>query len=118
MAIVGLKIRASVISTIYRKTLTVRSTVLHSEFSVGEIVNFMSTDTDRIVNSCPSFHALWSTPLYVRCMEKTLKRRLLTLAFLTGRRNAVFAVYTTWVGVPSRNCVFGVAYTGQQIHSE
>lgn len=34
-------------------------------FSVGEIVNFMSTDTDRIVNSCASFHAFWSIPFQV-----------------------------------------------------
>ena len=25
----------------------------------------MSTDTDRIVNFCPSFHAFWSLPLQV-----------------------------------------------------
>ncbi|KAG8228180.1 hypothetical protein J437_LFUL014415 [Ladona fulva] len=64
MAEVGLKIRAAIISTIYRKILLLKSTTL-SQFSVGEIVNFMSTDTDRIVNSCPSFHAFWSIPFEV-----------------------------------------------------
>lgn len=43
----------------------VGGTVLNSAFNVGEIVNFMSTDADRIVNSCPSFHALWSIPFQV-----------------------------------------------------
>lgn len=65
MSIVGLKIRTALVTTIYRKTLSVGGTVLSSCFSVGEIVNFMSTDTDRIVNSCPSFHALWSIPFQV-----------------------------------------------------
>lgn len=65
MTMVGLKIRGSLVTTIYRKTLTVGSTTLNSAFSVGEIVNFMSTDVDRIVNSCPSFHAFWSIPFQV-----------------------------------------------------
>ncbi|KAJ8922563.1 hypothetical protein NQ315_007593 [Exocentrus adspersus] len=62
MAIVGLRMRGALVTTIYRKTLSVSSTVLNSHFTVGEIMNFMSTDTDRIVNSCPSFHAVWSIP--------------------------------------------------------
>lgn len=58
--------RGAIVSTILRKTLSVTSTELEKAFSVGEITNFMSTDTDRIVNSCPSFHSLWSIPLQVR----------------------------------------------------
>ncbi|XP_069682959.1 ATP-binding cassette sub-family C member 10 [Periplaneta americana] len=61
---VGLKIRGALVTTVYRKTLTLSNTVL-SKFSIGEIVNFMSTDTDRIVNSCPSFHAFWSIPFQI-----------------------------------------------------
>ncbi|XP_061703905.1 ATP-binding cassette sub-family C member 10 [Cydia pomonella] len=63
MSLIGLKMRGAIVSTILRKTLSVTSTELNKSFSVGEITNFMSTDTDRIVNSCPSFHALWSIPL-------------------------------------------------------
>lgn len=69
MALVGLRMRGALVTTIYRKTLTVSSTVLNAHFTVGEIVNFMSTDTDRIVNSCPSFHALWSIPFQVMTQE-------------------------------------------------
>lgn len=65
MSIIGLKMRGAIVSTILKKTLSVTSTELTKMFSVGEITNFMSTDTDRIVNSCPSFHALWSIPLQV-----------------------------------------------------
>ncbi|CAG4948573.1 unnamed protein product [Colias eurytheme] len=63
MTIIGIKMRGAIVSTILRKTLSVTSTELTNAFSFGEITNFMSTDTDRIVNSCPSFHALWSIPL-------------------------------------------------------
>lgn len=72
MAAVGLKIRASIVTAIYRKTLTVSSSVLNRAFSVGEITNFMSTDADRIVNSCPSFHAFWSIPLQVSVVKNKL----------------------------------------------
>lgn len=66
MALIGIKMQGAIVSTILRKTLSVTSTELNKVFSLGEITNFMSTDTDRIVNSCPSFHALWSIPLQVR----------------------------------------------------
>lgn len=65
MSIIGIKMRGAIVATILRKTLSVTSTELNKSFSIGEITNFMSTDTDRIVNSCPSFHALWSIPLQV-----------------------------------------------------
>ncbi|XP_053612286.1 ATP-binding cassette sub-family C member 10 [Plodia interpunctella] len=63
MSLVGLKMRGAIVSTLLRKTLSVTSTELSKSFTVGEITNYMSTDCDRIVNSCPSFHALWSIPL-------------------------------------------------------
>ncbi|NXK85455.1 MRP7 protein, partial [Formicarius rufipectus] len=58
---VALMVRAAVISAIYRKALRVSGTSL-TRFTVGEIVNFMSTDTSRLVNFCLSFHEVWSLP--------------------------------------------------------
>ncbi|NXL40961.1 MRP7 protein, partial [Podilymbus podiceps] len=58
---VMLMVRAAIISAIYRKALHVGSTSL-TRFTVGEIVNFMSTDTSRLVNFCLSFHEVWSLP--------------------------------------------------------
>ena len=63
-SIVGNKIRTAIITTIYRKSLSV-SSVSVKAFSSGQIINFMSTDTDRIVNFCPSFHAFWSLPFQI-----------------------------------------------------
>lgn len=63
--VVGLKVRASVIGHVYEHSLQSSSIAL-SKSSTGEIVNYMSTDTDRIVNFCPSFHQFWSLPFQVR----------------------------------------------------
>lgn len=51
--------------------------------STGEVVNFMSTDTDRIVNSCPSFHAFWSIPFQLAVTFYLLYTQV-GLAFLAG----------------------------------
>ncbi|NXP80221.1 MRP7 protein, partial [Ramphastos sulfuratus] len=58
---VTLMVRAAIISAIYRKALHVSSSSL-THFTVGEIVNFMSTDATRLVNFCTSFHEVWSLP--------------------------------------------------------
>lgn len=83
MSMVGLKIRAALVTTIYKKTLSVGGTVLKSAFSDGEIVNFMSTDTDRVVNACPSFHALWSIPFQIAVTLFLLYNQV-GIAFLAG----------------------------------
>lgn len=33
--------------------------------TVMQVVNFMSTDTDRVVNFAPSFHQFWSLPFQI-----------------------------------------------------
>lgn len=87
MAEVNLKIRAALITTIYRKTVQLRKISLE-KFSSGEIINFMSTDTDRIVNFCPSFHAFWSLPVQVAVTLYLLYRQI-GMSFLAG---VVFAI--------------------------
>uniref|UniRef100_A0A1A8UY92 ATP-binding cassette sub-family C member 10 n=1 Tax=Nothobranchius furzeri TaxID=105023 RepID=A0A1A8UY92_NOTFU len=58
---VCLSARASLVSAVYGKALRVSSCSL-AGFSLGEVVNLMSTDTDRVVNFFNSFHELWSLP--------------------------------------------------------
>ncbi|ODN01206.1 Multidrug resistance-associated protein 7, partial [Orchesella cincta] len=87
MAEVNLKIRAALITTIYRKTVQLQKMTLEN-FSSGEIINFMSTDTDRIVNFCPSFHAFWSLPVQVAVTLYLLYQQI-GVAFLAG---VVFAI--------------------------
>ncbi|XP_055365356.1 ATP-binding cassette sub-family C member 10 isoform X2 [Betta splendens] len=58
---VALSARAALVSAIYGKALRVSSSGL-AGFTLGEVVNLMSTDTDRVVNFFNSFHELWSLP--------------------------------------------------------
>ncbi|XP_070181093.1 ATP-binding cassette sub-family C member 10-like [Littorina saxatilis] len=88
--IVALKIRCAIITTVYRKALTV-SSVAQSKFNTGEIVNFMSTDTDRIVNFCPSFHAFWSLPFQI-AVSLFLLYQQVGLSFLAGLAFAIILI--------------------------
>ncbi|XP_067010232.2 ATP-binding cassette sub-family C member 10 [Anabrus simplex] len=96
MAEVGLKLRGALVSLIYRKTLLASSKALNT-FNTGEIVNFMSTDTDRIVNSCPSFHAFWSIPFQIAVTLYLLYNQV-GIAFLAG-------VGFTVVLIPINKCL-------------
>ncbi|KAM3842095.1 ATP-binding cassette sub-family C member 10-like [Diretmus argenteus] len=58
---VALSARASLVSAIYGKALRVSGSSL-ARCTLGEVVNYMSTDTDRVVNFFNSFHELWSLP--------------------------------------------------------
>ncbi|XP_044008333.1 ATP-binding cassette sub-family C member 10 isoform X2 [Aphidius gifuensis] len=83
MNIVGLKIRSTVITLVYRKTLNSSNNKLNIEFTFGEIVNFMSTDCDRIVNSCPSFHTFWSIPFQLIVTLYLLYKQI-GMSFIAG----------------------------------
>ncbi|XP_077426239.1 ATP-binding cassette sub-family C member 10 isoform X2 [Vanacampus margaritifer] len=58
---VALSVRAALVSAIYGKALRVGGAGL-ARLALGEVVNLMSTDTDRVVNFFNSFHELWSLP--------------------------------------------------------
>ncbi|XP_061847183.1 ATP-binding cassette sub-family C member 10 isoform X2 [Colius striatus] len=79
---VTLMVRATVISAIYRKALRVGSTSL-ARFTVGEIVNFMSTDTSRLVNFYLVFHEVWSMPFQFAITLYLLYQQV-GVAFLGG----------------------------------
>ncbi|KAM7027196.1 ATP-binding cassette sub-family C member 10 isoform 1-T1 [Passerculus sandwichensis] len=87
---VALMVRAAVISAVYRKALRVSGTSL-ARFTVGEIVNFMSTDTDRLVNFCYSFHELWSLPVQLGVTLYLLYEQV-GIAFLGGVALALLLV--------------------------
>uniref|UniRef100_A0A8C8RCD8 ATP-binding cassette sub-family C member 10 n=1 Tax=Pelusios castaneus TaxID=367368 RepID=A0A8C8RCD8_9SAUR len=87
---VVLTVRAAVISAIYRKSLRVSGSSLAS-FTIGEIVNFMSTDTDRLVNFCVSFHEVWSLPFQFAITLYLLYQQV-GVAFLGGLALALLLV--------------------------
>uniref|UniRef100_A0AAQ4QG79 ATP-binding cassette, sub-family C (CFTR/MRP), member 10 n=1 Tax=Gasterosteus aculeatus aculeatus TaxID=481459 RepID=A0AAQ4QG79_GASAC len=59
---VALSARAALVSAVYGKALRVSGCSLAGA-ALGEVVNLMSTDADRVVNFFGSFHELWSLPL-------------------------------------------------------
>ena len=59
-----LRIRTALITLIYRKAVLVPLDQLN-KFSTGQIVNYMSIDTDAVVNAFPSFHSFWSLPFQI-----------------------------------------------------
>ncbi|XP_009076870.1 PREDICTED: multidrug resistance-associated protein 7 [Acanthisitta chloris] len=87
---VTLMVRAALISAIYRKALRVSSASL-THFTVGEIVNFMSTDTSRLVNFCFAFHEVWSLPFQFAITLYLLYQQV-GVAFLGGLALALLLV--------------------------
>lgn len=87
---VALSARAALVTAIYGKALQVSSSSL-ARFTMGEVVNLMSTDADRVVNFFTSFHELWSMPF---CFIATLYLLYLQVgvAFLGGLCVAVLLV--------------------------
>ncbi|KAG0018030.1 hypothetical protein BGZ81_010421 [Podila clonocystis] len=61
---VGVGIRTSLITTIYRKGL-ILSAKSKQDFSTGKITNLMSTDTTRLDFLAGFFHILWTAPLMI-----------------------------------------------------
>nr|XP_028580133.1 multidrug resistance-associated protein 7 isoform X1 [Podarcis muralis]XP_028580134.1 multidrug resistance-associated protein 7 isoform X1 [Podarcis muralis]XP_028580135.1 multidrug resistance-associated protein 7 isoform X1 [Podarcis muralis]XP_028580136.1 multidrug resistance-associated protein 7 isoform X1 [Podarcis muralis]XP_028580137.1 multidrug resistance-associated protein 7 isoform X1 [Podarcis muralis]XP_028580138.1 multidrug resistance-associated protein 7 isoform X1 [Podarcis mu len=85
-----LMVRTAVVSAIYQKALRVSGSSL-AGFTTGEIVNFMSTDTDRLINFCLSFHELWSLPFQFAITLYLLYQQV-GIAFLGGLALALLLV--------------------------
>lgn len=79
ISLIGMKMRIGLVSAIYRKTLEGEGI----QSSQTEIVVLMSTDTDRIVNSCISFHSFWSIPFQLVATLYLLYTQL-GAAFIAG----------------------------------
>lgn len=84
ISIVSTKMRTAIVSSIYAKGLEAKG--LHE--AKPEILNLMSTDTDRIVNSCISFHSFWSIPFQLFTTLYLLYTQL-KFAFVPG---VIFAI--------------------------
>lgn len=84
ISIVSNKMKTAIISSIYTKTLEAKG--LHE--AKPEILNLMSTDCDRIVNSCISFHSFWSIPFQLFTTLYLLYTQL-KFAFIPG---VIFAI--------------------------
>ncbi|VDL81361.1 unnamed protein product [Nippostrongylus brasiliensis] len=93
---ITLKVRAATVTAIYDKLLLVPMSEM-SKFSSGAILNFISTDVDRLVNFCNSFHAFWSLPVQLAVALYLLYREV-GLAFVAGVIAAVILIpLNKWV---------------------
>ena len=77
-----LKVRAAIVTAVYKHVINV-STVELNKFNTGEVLNYMSTDTDRVVNFAPSLHAIWSLPFQL-IVTIVLLYQQLGVSSLTG----------------------------------
>lgn len=84
ISVVTIKMRTSLVSAIYAKGLNAKGL----DEATPEILNLMSTDTDRIVNSCISFHSFWSIPFQLFATLYLLYTQI-GIAFIFG---VIFAV--------------------------
>ena len=79
-----IKIRSALITAIYKHALTLPSYVMkQGKYTIAEVINFVGTDTDRIVNVVPSFHSLWSLPFQLSVTFFLLYQQV-KYAFLPG----------------------------------
>ncbi|RCH98429.1 ATP-binding cassette, sub-C (CFTR MRP), member 9, partial [Rhizopus stolonifer] len=60
----GMRLRAALVTAIYQKTL-VLSNASRQQSTVGEIVNHMSVDAQRLMDLCTYFHIVWSGPFQI-----------------------------------------------------
>jgi ABC-type bacteriocin/lantibiotic exporter with double-glycine peptidase domain len=80
---VSLQIRAGLVACVYRKALRL-SHASRSQKSLGELVNLMSVDVQRMTDLVPYLHNLiWSSPLQI-VISMMLLYRLVGVASLVG----------------------------------
>jgi ATP-binding cassette subfamily C (CFTR/MRP) protein 10 len=83
ISLISAKMRTALVSSIYNKALDAKNLN-----ATPDILNLMSTDTDRIVNSCISFHSFWSIPFQLFTTLYLLYTQL-KFAFIPG---VIFAI--------------------------
>lgn len=100
----SLRVRAASVTSIMDKLMRVPLSQL-GVHSTGQIINYVSTDVDRIVNFCNSFHAFWSLPFQL-IIALILLYREVGLAFFAALALAILIIpinkkITTAIGTRS-----------------
>ncbi|CAI2167258.1 20609_t:CDS:10 [Funneliformis geosporum] len=62
--VTGMRIRAGLVTAIYRKSLKLSNSSRQNS-TVGEIVNHMSVDAQKLMDLCTYLHIAWSGPLQI-----------------------------------------------------
>jgi len=95
----GMKIRSALQGIIYDKSLTM-SPSARAGSSLGEIVNLMQLDTQRISDFAQTFHIIWSAPLQliVTCI----------LLFYFIRWSALIGIIVTLLTIPIQGKIMAI----------
>ncbi|CAH1406916.1 unnamed protein product [Nezara viridula] len=64
ISMVGLRMRTSIMTAVYRKALKLSSSA-RKYSTLGEIVNLMAVDSQTFMNVMPHLNTLWSAPLQI-----------------------------------------------------
>ncbi|XP_069092380.1 ATP-binding cassette sub-family C member 10-like isoform X2 [Pleurodeles waltl] len=102
-----LMVRAAAVSTIYRKAVRANSSSL-SHFSMGEVVNFISTDSEQLTRFCFAFHEVWILPIEFAVTFYLLYQQV-GLASLAGLGLTLLLMpVNKWIAtlVMNKNCSF------------
>ncbi|XP_072760244.1 probable multidrug resistance-associated protein lethal(2)03659 isoform X3 [Anoplolepis gracilipes] len=62
---IGLKIKIACTALLYQKILKLSNSVLDNETSVGQMVNFLSSDITRLETSLIDLHYIWIAPIQI-----------------------------------------------------
>ncbi|XP_034960244.2 ATP-binding cassette sub-family C member 3 [Zootoca vivipara] len=98
--VTGMRLRTGIIGMIYRKSLVITNSAKRSS-TVGEIVNLMSVDAQRVMDLTTFLNMLWSAPLQI-CLALSFLWQALGASVLAGVAvmvllipfNAVIAIKT------------------------
>ena len=71
----GMRVRAATVAAIYEKSLRLSNTARQAA-SIGELVNYMSTDTEYLIDVAVYLHILWSAPFQIGIIIILLYRTL------------------------------------------
>ncbi|KAK3825331.1 MAG: ATP-binding cassette transporter 1 [Benniella sp.] len=105
----GMNVRAALVTAIYRKALRLSNTA-RQQFTVGEIVNHMSMDTQRIQDVTTYLHVIWSAAFQVILILYLLYR---TLGWATFVGLALLIAM-----IPLNGKVFSALHTYQKKYME
>ena len=81
--IIGMELRSSLMSLIFKKSLRLTPHARMYGVSEGKLTNMISSDTESLQSFCEVMHVLWSAPLRIVC-SMVLLYYLLGVAALAG----------------------------------
>lgn len=93
-----MRIRTAITSALYRKTLRL-SNQGRQRYTVGEVVNFMAVDAQRIADLVQNVNSLWSAPLQLTISMVLLYQQLGPAIFAGLAVMLINIPFNSWIAV-------------------